>query len=228
MNTVYYYRSYVYIPARNEYYYGKIRTFRTQNIEKVTSGEYVDLGLNVKWASHNLGASSPEDVGDRYAWGETHVYTGSYAYESNGQLIDIGNNICGTGYDPAYASLGEGWRLPRYSEMTELFTNSSYAYTTYEGVSGYIVQGSNGNSIFIPYGNTNVYSGWHTDETGYSFDTYGNFAGFMTGELSVKSGNKGRVYSLMFESKEGSMWLWYVNGTLSRKAGQSVRPVYTK
>jgi len=38
--------------------------------------EAVDLGLpsGVKWASVNLGASSPEEFGDYYAWGETEPY----------------------------------------------------------------------------------------------------------------------------------------------------------
>ena len=35
--------------------------------------EAVDLGLNsgLLWASHNVGAISPEDPGSYYAWGET-------------------------------------------------------------------------------------------------------------------------------------------------------------
>lgn len=36
--------------------------------------EYVDLGLSVKWATMNVGASSPEDYGDYFAWGETKGY----------------------------------------------------------------------------------------------------------------------------------------------------------
>lgn len=36
-----------------------------------------DLGLSVKWASCNLGASSPEESGDYYAWGETETYYSS-------------------------------------------------------------------------------------------------------------------------------------------------------
>ena len=32
--------------------------------------EYVDLGLSVKWATFNVGATSPEDYGDYFAWGE--------------------------------------------------------------------------------------------------------------------------------------------------------------
>ena len=36
--------------------------------------EAVDLGLSVKWASFNLGASKPEEYGDYFAWGETEPY----------------------------------------------------------------------------------------------------------------------------------------------------------
>ena len=31
---------------------------------------YVDLGLSVKWATCNIGATKPEEYGDYYAWGE--------------------------------------------------------------------------------------------------------------------------------------------------------------
>lgn len=36
--------------------------------------EYVDLGLSVKWATCNIGATVPEGYGDYYAWGETETY----------------------------------------------------------------------------------------------------------------------------------------------------------
>ena len=48
----------------------------------------VDLGLSVKWATFNLGASSPEEYGGYYAWAETETkdtYTWSnYRYGSGG------------------------------------------------------------------------------------------------------------------------------------------------
>ena len=39
--------------------------------------EAVDMGLSVKWASFNLGASKPEESGDYFAWGETEPYYSS-------------------------------------------------------------------------------------------------------------------------------------------------------
>lgn len=43
----------------------------------------VDLGLSVKWASCNVGATKPEEYGDYFAWGDTTTYyEAGYAEES--------------------------------------------------------------------------------------------------------------------------------------------------
>lgn len=39
----------------------------------INGHEAVDLGLSVKWATCNVGASSPEEFGDYFAWGETET-----------------------------------------------------------------------------------------------------------------------------------------------------------
>ena len=45
--------------------------------------EYVDLGLSVKWATCNVGASKPEEYGDYFAWGATEPwYEPGYAQEN--------------------------------------------------------------------------------------------------------------------------------------------------
>lgn len=225
MNTRYYYKAYVYIPATATYYYGEVRSFITENIQTVTSGEAIDLGLTVKWCSHNLGASNPEDFGDEYAWGELTPFSGSYAYYSNGSYINIGNNICGTGYDVARSVLGGDWRLPTNGQLSELFNYCAFAKTEYNGIPGLIVEGMNRNSIFIPYGIVNVYSGYHTDPAGNTNHYYGDFSGFMTGVLSTSSGSKGRVCSFMFDYNKGLNYIWYTGGTLAREKPQAVRPV---
>ena len=46
-------------------------------IPSIPIPEAVDLGLSVKWASFNLGASKPEEYGDYFAWGETEPYYSS-------------------------------------------------------------------------------------------------------------------------------------------------------
>ena len=52
-------------------------------VEKTMSEgyEYVDLGLSVKWATCNVGANSPEEYGDYFAWGETEPKA-EYSWEN--------------------------------------------------------------------------------------------------------------------------------------------------
>ena len=60
--------------------------------------EYVDLGLSVKWATCNVGADSPSEYGDYFAWGETEPKTsyskGNYVHyvSASGTYADLGGN----------------------------------------------------------------------------------------------------------------------------------------
>ena len=116
----------------------------------------VDLGLSVCWADRNVGASSPEDYGDYFAWGETEPkseYTkDTYKYydKNKNTYIDIGEDISGSKYDVARAKWGGNWRMPRMKEIKELEDNCSWFWTEINGISGYSVIGPNGNSIFFP------------------------------------------------------------------------------
>jgi len=127
-----------------------------QSDPSVTSGQVVDLGLSVYWASCNLGADSPEESGDCYAWGETKTKSefnqSNYSFYDNNtkQFIDIGNDISGTEYDAATVNLGSDWRMPTVTEMSQLLNDCSWEWIQINGVNGYKVTGKNGNSIFIP------------------------------------------------------------------------------
>ena len=112
--------------------------------------EAVDLGLSVKWATFNVGATKPEEYGDYFAWGE--ISPKSSYYESNSvtygkSMSDISGNAQ---YDAARANWGGDWRMPTTSEQRELLNNCSWQWTTLNGVNGYRVTGPNGNSIFLP------------------------------------------------------------------------------
>lgn len=122
----------------------------------VTAGAAVDLGLSVYWSSCNVGAETPEEYGDYFAWGETKAKS-SYSrdnysyYDSNTfRYIEIGEDIAGTEYDAATVNLGNDWRMPTKTEMDELRNNCEWEWTQISGVNGYIVTGKNGNSIFLP------------------------------------------------------------------------------
>ena len=124
--------------------------------------EYVDLGLpsGLKWATCNVGASKPEDYGNYYAWGETatkseytednNLTNGLSISELQAQGIIDGNSNLMPQHDAARANWGGDWRMPTRTEMQELIDNCEWEWTTQNGVNGYKVTGTNGNSIFLP------------------------------------------------------------------------------
>ena len=113
--------------------------------------EYVDLGLSVMWATCNVGADSPEDYGDYYAWGETETkeeYTEKNC-ETWGK--DIGDDIAGTDRDVAHVRWGSPWRMPTKKEFQELIDNCDWEWTTLNRVNGRkMTSKKNGNWIFLP------------------------------------------------------------------------------
>jgi hypothetical protein len=126
---------------------------------------YVDLGLpsGILWAACNVGANSPEDYGDYFAWGETtskSFYSwNTYKYAC---LVDD-YTPCLTKYnfsdhlvtllpedDAATANWGAEWRIPTTNEWRELYRNTSFTWTTQDGVEGMLFTASNRNSLFLP------------------------------------------------------------------------------
>ena len=142
-----------YVIADEKYYYGE-------------GGIWIDLGLpsGILWADYNVGACSPEEYGDYYAWGETEVKQSyseeTYMYseikicaEDNIEYYEyanIGSDISGTQYDVAHIKWDNGARIPNSNELFELLNNCSFELGEYNNTSGVYVRGENGNSIFIP------------------------------------------------------------------------------
>lgn len=118
----------------------------------------IDLGLpsGTKWACCNVGASSPEEYGGYYAWGETiekQMYDSStYIHydSSSGTFHDIGSDISGTQYDVAHVKWGGGWRMPTITQTLELVYNTTSEWTSENGVEGIKFTGNNGGTIFLP------------------------------------------------------------------------------
>ena len=122
-------------------------------IKSIINGhEYVDLGLpsGLKWATCNVGANSPEEYGDYYAWGEVETKS-SYTVENSvtyGKSIsDISGN---PSYDVARKKWGSSWRLPTMDEFEELQYKCKWKRITQGSKECYKVIGPNGNSIFLP------------------------------------------------------------------------------
>lgn len=174
--TTYNYRACVIIDGKE--HYGEVSSFTTK--DEITPGQEVDLGLSVKWASCNVGASSPEEYGGYYAWGETEeksdYYWGTYKYYNSNTMgcINIGSNISGTQYDVATVKWGNGWRMPTKEEFEELQTKCTWVAYTYNDVVGCKVTGPNGNSIFLPCAGCRY---------GTSLNLAGNFGVYWSGSL---------------------------------------------
>lgn len=167
--------------------------------------ELVDLGLPsaTLWATSNLGASSPEESGCFYAWGET---TGSCDGRTNYGISDYYDDITEQveqyenlplGNDAVSTNWGGAWRMPTNSELSQL-KNKYYTvweWTNVNGVDGYrvtsIVKGFEGNSIFLPaagyYDNDRIR---YADEKGYYWSstlTSGHDVSNNVGSLFISS-----------------------------------------
>ena len=176
---------------------------------EINGHEYVDLGLSVKWATCNVGASKPEDYGNYYAWGETKTksdYSSSNSVSYGKKFSDIGGQ---SQYDAARSNWGGTWRLPTEAELQELRDKCTWKWTTQNGVKGYKVTGPSGNSIFLPAaGIRNGSSLYHAG------GEYGNYW-----SSSPYESDSDYAYDLYFYSSiQGAYWN-------NRYYGLSVRPV---
>ena len=183
----------------------------------------VNLGLSVKWASCNLGASRPEEYGDYYAWGETETkldydwdtykwckgssstmtkYSpkalyGYFSFTDNKSILDLSD-------DAAHVKLRSSWRMPTDAEWTELRNKCKWTWIG----SGYKITGPSGKSIFLP-------------AAGYRLGTI-LYASGSDGEYwssSLNTGSPGYAWCVDF----GSYEVYKVRGDRCR--GFSIRPV---
>lgn len=140
----------------------------------------VDLGLSVLWADRNLGAEADTSVGSYFSWGELtpkDTYTPEN-YAHNGIDLDMFINDCISArpnLDVALEAAGDGWRLPTYDEVRELYMSCSWAGQNIRGEIAGLRFSANGNSIILPCAGIRVEDRVvHNDE----------FTGFITGKVS--------------------------------------------
>ena len=131
----------------------------------------VDLGLSVKWASCNLGASKPTECGGYYQWAGTKDVSDTSIYLDWSNCPYHSGSDQNTGWtkyygtvdnktvlepmdDAAAVALGDKWRMPTYAEWSELINSCSWTWTKINGVVGYKVQskksGYTDKCIFLP------------------------------------------------------------------------------
>ena len=189
----------------------------------------VDLGLpsGLLWATCNVGASSPNNHGDYFAWGETEpkeTYSrATYKwcdgtantftkYCSNSQY---GNADYKTTLDPeddaAIVHLGGNWRMPTIEEWMELKQNCTWKKITINGMTGYQVTAKNGNSIFLPR------AGLRMSNILYAADSVGYYAS--CNHLPEFSHEDYASYMLMYDNSISK-------SSARRYYGLPIRPVY--
>ena len=147
-NTRYYVRAYATNSVGTAY--GNVTTLKTTDDGTIAGIEYVDLGLSVKWAPFNIGATSPTECGDYFAWGEIETkteYTEANSLTHGIYMEDIGGN---PQYDAARAIWGSTWRLPSREEIEEIVAECTWEWTSVDGMNGCKITGPNGNHIFVP------------------------------------------------------------------------------
>ena len=186
--------------------------------------EAVDLGLSVKWASFNVGATKPEEYGGYYAWGETEEKE-DYSWETykwcNGSEDTMTKYCTDSSFgtvdnktvldpedDVAHVKWGGDWRMPTLAEWNELLNNCTWEWTALNGVDGYRVTGPNGNSIFLP-------------AAGYRYGADIDYAG-IRGYCWSSSLNSDFSRDAFYLDFGGNNYDWYDD---SRCRGRSVRPV---
>ena len=142
--------------------------------------EAIDLGLpsGTKWASWNVGASSPEEYGGSYAWGETEVKAdydwSTYIFydDLSKTCHHLGDDIAGTRYDVAHVKWGGSWRMPSEGQWVELMENCTKIKTSQNGVTGYLITGPNGATIFMPWDYINYSSNDYWSSSSSSYGDY--------------------------------------------------------
>lgn len=199
-------------------------------VKPLATPDAIDLGLSVRWASFNLGASTPEGTGNFYAWGETSVKP---AEESNWKGYKLCDDIALWTFkkyneqdgltrlepedDAAHVALGGKWRMPTYEECLELVTQCSPKMVEQNGAWGYLFTGPNGNTLFIPlagYLETDGSLVYHWEQVGDAAKGC-----YWSSDLHPENDTQAKDLFLFMGYTHGNYDQWF------RYAAQPIRPV---
>ena len=188
----------------------KRKAAATASAEGTTNGhEWVDLGLSVKWATCNIGAKYPEQVGDYISWSELGPKR-DYPFETPAtgkEMKDISGDVQ---YDAATKLWGSSWRIPTKEEFEELIKNCTLKATDIKGYKGMeFTSKINGRKIFLPFAGQISYDGYYG---------VGNLGRYWTSTPSPIYGTNDRAYNA--EIEKGA-----TVDNIGRMVGLTIRPV---
>lgn len=139
--------------------------------QDITKYDYVDLGLpsGTLWATMNVGASKPSDVGLYFQWGDTQGYTkdqvgkvkqftwADYKLSIDGSSTNFSKYTTTDATldledDAAHTNMGGTWHMPTPAQISELLNNTTNTWTTQDNVNGRLFTSKTdpSKSIFIP------------------------------------------------------------------------------
>jgi len=205
--------------------------------------EFVDLGLpsGLKWATCNVGATTPEDPGDHFAWGDT-VKKDGYTWPTytwcNGSGFDltkycIDSHFGSNGFkdnmttletedDAASYNWGSPWRMSTRADYDELLA-------TKDNTADYTWTWCDGNNT--KYAGTDV-RGWQIVRNSTGATLFLPAAGYRSGTNLGNVGSYGYYWSssLNTEAPNCAWFLCFKSSSVyvddaGRQFGQSVRPV---
>ena len=195
----------------------------------------IDLGLpsGTKWACCNVGANSPSECGDYFAWGETTPKTNftltNYKWYSGGDDHNITKYCSNSDYgvvdniiglqpedDAAYVKWGPEWRMPSAVKIDELLQNCTSEWTKVNGMYGYIFKSkTNNTAVFFPA------VGWYNTTGLHEMGA----SGFYWSRHNLYISMPNIAYIMCF--RHGEMGTLYMETLLlGRFCGCPIRPVY--
>ncbi|MBQ9641112.1 MAG: Ig domain-containing protein [Bacteroidaceae bacterium] len=189
--------------------------------------DWVDLGLSVRWATMNVGASAPEEKGSHFAWGEvepkTNYYWTTYKHCA-GKISNISKytetdklTTLEPEDDAAQQNWSGAWRMPTYEELEELRTQCTWEQSTLNGMTGFTVTSTlNGQSIFMPT------TGYYWYEHHYYPEPEDDSPASCNYWSSTLSADNGKYDSAKYLYSRLTTQSWY---DLARDHGLAVRPV---
>lgn len=201
--------------------------------------DYVDLGLpsGTLWATHNVGATSPEEYGDHFAWGETetkeYYWWNTYKWGEigeNNQIIYLKYNTKSnlgpvddkTELDPeddaAYVNMGPSWRMPSREQVRELYEYCTWEWTQVNGVNGELLTGPSGNKMFLPAAGIRLE--YDHDYAGVEGFYWGRSLCIIGTSYVIPENGDGIIFDSEFDPESN------VQGNGSRMNGCSVRAVF--
>lgn len=176
----------------------------TCSVEVIFEIEAIDLGLSVKWANANLGASAQEDPGDYFAWGEIETHyscldpltwkagkeggyvNASYKWwqenDDSGYIFSkyyvwfANDTVLKPEDDVVVVALGDNWHMPTGGQIRELVDECDWEWITVNGTKCRKVTGPNGNSILLP--STGLMRGTELANTDNGFYWSANYYAF--------------------------------------------------